>query len=305
MVSHHRFDNSIAGARAGVLVNIMLVLVKGTAGMVSGSVAMLADALHSASDIVASAVVWVGIRVASRPADEEHPYGHGKAESIASKIVSIIVILAGLNIGLMSMRALFMPGRPAPGAAALFAALISIVVKEILFRYTYRIGREQDCRALVANAYEHRGDALSSVAALLGIAGARVGLALNEPRLFYLDPLAGILVSAFIVRMGWRLAGEAASELMDGRVDDSLLVELTGLAQAVDGVMEIHDIRIRAAGPHYLVDLEIGVDGRITVEEGHDVARRVKEHLLCEKEQVGGILIHVNPCRAEKKGLGG
>ncbi len=305
MVSHHRFDTSMAGARTGVLVNIALVLVKGGAGIFSGSVAMLADALHSASDIVASAVVWAGIWMASRPADEQHPYGHGKAESIASKIVAILVILAGLNIGFMSARALFTPERPAPGAPALFAALLSVVVKEILFRYTYRIGREQECRALVANAYEHRSDAFSSVAALLGIAGARAGVALNRPLLFYLDPLAGLLVSAFIVRMGWRLAGEAASELMDARADQSLLSELSGLALEVEGVLEIHEIRARAAGPHYLVDLEIGVDGRLTVEQGHDVARRVKEHLLCEKEQVTGVLIHVNPCHPEKKGLAG
>jgi len=302
MVSHHRFDSSLAGARTGVLVNIILVLIKGWAGIISGSVAMLADALHSASDAVVSAVVWVGIRIARRPADDEHPYGHGKAESIAGKIVSILVILAGLNVGYVSVRSLFYPALSAPGLMALFAALLSIVIKEMLFRYTYRIGREQSCRALVASAYDHRSDAISSVAALIGIAGARVGAALSDPRLFYLDPLAGVLVSAFIVRLGWKLAWEAAGELMDRRVEASLLTDLAALAQAVDGVLEVHDIKVRVAGPYYMVDMKIGVDGLTTVEEGHAVARRVKEHLLCEKDRVTEVLIHVNPCQT-KKGL--
>lgn len=188
MVSDERYKRSMAGASTGVTVNLLLVIVKAGVGLLSGSFAMLADALHSAADIVGSAVVYVGIRVASIPADEGHPYGHGKAESIASKIVAILVMLAGLNIGFFSLRALFQPAASAPDASTLWAALLSIVVKESLFRYTYNIGRRDDCKALVANA-EHRSDALSSVAALAGIGGARLGLVLNNTRLFMLDPL--------------------------------------------------------------------------------------------------------------------
>ncbi|MBS4022201.1 MAG: cation transporter [Dethiobacter sp.] len=307
MVGEERFKNSMAGARTGVIVNIFLVLVKGSVGILSGSMAMLADALHSAADITASAVVYIGIRVASKPADDEHPYGHGKAESIAGKIVAIIIILAGLNIGAFSLRALFHVAHPAPGSAALWAALLSVAVKEGLFRHTYRIGRQWECRVLVANAYEHRSDAISSLAALAGIGGARLGLLFNRPQLFFLDPLAGIVVAVFIVRMGWKIAGQAASELMDGRADPSLIAELSGLVLDVSGVVELHEVRARAAGPHYLVDLEIGVDGKISVMEGHDIAASVKECLLREKAMVADVLIHVNPCRAqdntEKEGL--
>jgi cation diffusion facilitator family transporter len=297
LVSHERFENSLAGARAGIFVNFILVIIKALAGIMSGSFAMLADALHSFADIVASAVVYVGIRVASKPADADHPYGHGKAESIASKIVSILVILTGLNIGFFSTRAFFAVSRQAPGMAALWAALFSIFVKEALFRYTHRIGRESDCKALVANALEHRSDALSSVAALIGIGGARIGLLLNRPQLFYLDPLAGMVVSVFIVRMGWQLAKEAANELMDSQADPAFTVNLEEIILAVDGVMEVHCIRARAAGPHVNVDLEIGVDENMTVKEGHDVAKRVKVKLLSENEKIANILIHVNPCR--------
>lgn len=296
MVSHERFENSLSGARAGIIVNIFLVLIKAAAGLAAGSFAMMADALHSFADIVASAVVYVGIRVASKPADDDHPYGHGKAESIASKIVSILVILAGLNIGVLSARALFEAERSVPGTLALWAALVSIVVKEALFRYTVTIGEESNCKALVANAYEHRSDALSSVAALLGIGGARLGMLFGRPEFLYLDPLAGIIVSVFIVRMGWQIAKEAANELMDSQADPQLTAELKDLILAVDGVIELHSIRTRAAGPHILVDLEIGVDENITVKAGHDVAKEVKATLLAEKEELADILIHVNPC---------
>ncbi len=300
MVSEERFKNSMAGARTGVIVNIFLVLIKGSAGILSGSMAMLADALHSAADIAASAVVYVGIRVSSKPADEEHPYGHGKAESIASKIVAIIIIFAGINIGAFSLRALFHTAHPVPGSAALWAALLSVLIKECLFRHTYRIGRDWKCKALIANAYEHRSDAISSLAALLGIGGARLGLVFGTPQLFYLDPLAGVVVSIMIIRMGWHIAGQAASELMDGRADAELIEELSSLILGVAGVQELHEIRARAAGPHYLVDLEIGVDEEITVRQGHDVARRVKERLLCEKPEISDVLVHVNPCRPDE-----
>ncbi|MBS4029994.1 MAG: cation transporter [Clostridiales bacterium] len=297
MVSEERYLQSMAGARTGVFVNLLLVIVKIGAGIFAGSLAMMADALHSAADIVASAVVYVGIRVASRPADEDHPYGHGKAESIASKIVAILVILAGLNIGFFSLRTLFRPEHSAPGAAALWAALFSIFIKEGLFRHTFKIGQAHSCKVLIANAYEHRSDAFSSVAALLGIGGARLGLIFNRPQLFLLDPLAGVIVSVFIVRMGWHFAKEAASELMDGQADPAYTNELTTLILAVDGVYEIHSIRVRVAGPHQFVNLEIGVDEAITVREGHDVAQRVKETLVCEKEEIAEVFIHVNPCR--------
>jgi cation diffusion facilitator family transporter len=302
MSSHDRTEHSLSGARAGILVNLFLVILKAAAGIFAYSFAMLADALHSFADIVASAVVYVGIRVASKPADADHPYGHGKAESIASKIVAILVIMAGLNIGYLSSKALFNVSQPAPGPIALWAAVISIVVKETLFRYTYTIGSRTNCKALIANAYEHRSDAMSSVAAFLGIGGARLGLILARPQLYYLDPLAGMVVSVFIVRMGWMLAKDAARELMDSQADSSLTAQLEASIAEVDGVMELHSIRARAAGPHIIVDLEIGVDEDITVSAGHAVAQRVKEKILAENEQVADILIHVNPCRnCEKK----
>ena len=298
MVSHERVENSLSGARTGIIVNVFLALIKGGAGFLAGSFAMMADALHSFADIVASAVVFVGIRVASKPADDGHPYGHGKAESIASKIVAIIVMFAGLNIAYFSLRALLQADLPVPGQAALYAALLSIVVKEALFRHTMRIGRATHCKALVANAFEHRTDALSSVAALIGIGGARLGASLGMSQLAYLDPLAGIIVSVFIVRMGWHIAKEAANELMDAQADPEVTAKLQRLILAVDGVMEVHGIRVRAAGPHVFVDLEIGVNGQISVREGHDVASLVKQELLVNQEEITDVLIHVNPCKA-------
>ena len=297
MVSHERLEKSLSGARAGIIVNCLLSLLKGMAGIMAGSFAMMADALHSFADIVTSAVVYVGIKVASKPPDEQHPYGHGKAEAIASKVVSLLIILAGLNVAFFSARALFVTSPPAPGFAALWAALLSIVVKERLFRYTYKMGEESKCKALLANAYDHRSDALSSVAALIGIGGARLGLLFDRPQLFILDPLAGLVVSVFIVRVGWKIAKEATNELMDCQADPELTAELKILIQTVAGVSELHSIRIRSAGPNLLVDVEIGVVENITVKAGHDVAKAVKQQLMAGKEQIADVLVHVNPCR--------
>lgn len=296
MTSHERLEKSLSGARAGIIVNCFLSLLKGAAGITAGSLAMLADALHSFTDIVASAVVYVGIKVASKPPDDNHPYGHGKAESIASKVVALLVLLAGLNMAFFSARALFAASQPAPGLAALWAALLSILVKEGLFRYTYKIGEESNCKALLANAYDHRSDAISSVAALIGIGGARLGLLFDRPQLFILDPLAGIVVSVFIVRIGWQIAKVATSELMDSQADPVLTAELKKLIEAVAGVSELHSIRIRTAGPNLLLDVEIGVDEKISVKAGHDVAKAVKQQLMAENEQIADILVHVNPC---------
>lgn len=303
MVNEKRFQHSMSGARTGIFVNAALVLIKVVAGIMAGSIAMLADALHSFSDIIASTVVFIGIRVASKPPDEGHPYGHGRAETIASKIVAIIIILAGLNIGFFSLRALFHTEHPVPGMAALWAALLSILVNEGLFRYSYRIGRLYSCKTLIANAFENRSDALSSLAALAGIGGARLGLVLGMPQLFFLDPLAGLVVSAMILRMGWQLACEAASELMDGQAEPSFTDELRKLILDTDGVVEVHRVRARMAGPYCLVDLEIGVDGRITVREGHDVAAEVKKRLFCDVEEISDVLVHVNPCRGSADGV--
>jgi len=295
-----RYKIGILGAWIGILINFILMIIKGLAGYLANSQAMTADAFHSGADIFVSFAVIIGMFIASKPADQEHPYGHGKAETIASKIIALIIVLAGLNVAFSSLGAFFKGVDVTPGSMALWAALLSILVKEITFRYTYYLGEKVDCKVLLANSWEHRSDVFSSVAALIGIGGARIGDFLGYPFFLYLDPLAGLIVSVFIIRMGLCLAGEAAYELMDASAREDIIEDIRETACNVEGVTEIHDVKARSAGPYVLVDLRIGVRCDLTVKEGHDIAKRVKEGLLSQRDDILEVIVHVNPCEIEE-----
>ncbi len=295
-----RYKIGILGAWIGILINFILMIIKGLAGYLANSQAMTADAFHSGADIFVSFAVIIGMFIASKPADQEHPYGHGKAETIASKIIALIIVLAGLNVAFSSLGAFFKGVDVTPGSMALWAALVSILVKEITFRYTYYLGEKVDCKVLLANSWEHRSDVFSSVAALIGIGGARIGDFLGYPFFLYMDPLAGLIVSVFIIRMGLCLAGEAAYELMDASAREDIIEDIRETACNVEGVTEIHDVKARSAGPYVLVDLRIGVRCDLTVKEGHDIAKRVKEGLLSQRDDILEVIVHVNPCEIEE-----
>ncbi|RQD72722.1 MAG: cation transporter [Candidatus Syntrophonatronum acetioxidans] len=295
-----RYKTGLFGAWIGIIVNFMLMIIKGLAGYLANSQAMTADAFHSGADIFVSFAVIIGMFIASKPADQEHPYGHGKAETIASKIIALIIVLAGLNVAVSSLGAFFRGVDVTPGSMALWAALISILVKEITFRYTYYLGEKVDCKVLLTNSWEHRSDVFSSVAALIGIGGARIGDFLGYPFFLYMDPLAGLVVSVFIIRMGLCLAGEAAYELMDASATEDIIDDIREAACNVEGVTEVHDVKARSAGPYVLVDLRIGVRCDLTVKEGHDIAKRVKEGLLARRDDILEVIVHVNPCEVEE-----
>jgi len=258
---------------------------------------MIADAFHSGGDLLVNIVVLTGLRAAYRPADEEHPYGHGKAETLAQNIVGLLIIATGAYLALASLMSLGEGLTEPPGSLALAAALLSIVVKEFLFRYMLLLGKKFRSRAIMANAWDHRGDVLSSLAALLGIAGARLGVYMGYPILYYLDPLAGVLVSALIVYMGLKIMQEAGKELMDSMCSLETLQDIAAIARNVPRVKEVQQVRVRGSGPCLLVDLEIGVDGFLSVEEGHDVAHALEEKLLEERTEIISVNIHVGPCR--------
>lgn len=294
MDNESRYHRGAFAAWLGIVINIILTVLKGFAGFMGGSAALVADAFHSGSDILASTVVLVGLRISRKPPDKDHPYGHGRAESIAAKIVAIIIILAGFNIAYSSFRCLMEGVGTAPSPIALIVALFSIITKEGLFRYVFRQGKKISSSALIANAWEHRNDAISSVAAFIGIGGAILGGRFSIPFLFYLDPIAGLAVSVLIIKMGFSIARDAARELMDSCMDDDEARCIKGKAMEVQGVKEINDLRSRITGHQTFIDLEIAVDESITVKEGHDVAFRVKQKIL-EDPSIADVLVHVNP----------
>jgi len=276
------------GAWVGIIGNLVMAVVKISVGLVAGSQVMLADGVHSISDLFGSAAVLVGLRVARRPPDGCHPYGHARAESIAAKLVGIFLLLAGLQVGYSALATVWAGVIETPDLLALWTALVSVVVKETLFWYKVRLGERIGSRAVVANAWEHRSDALSSVVALVGIAGARMGYPL-------LDPIGALVVSVFILGMGWKFVREATDRLMDGAVEESLLRLMKRVVRGVRGVEEVQDLRARYMGPMVLVDVKIGVNQELSLSDAHEVAHRVKDTLMAEVKQVSDAMVHVDP----------
>lgn len=289
-----RFQEAKRGAWVGIIGNACLALIKGGAGLFSGSRALIADAANSAADVVSSVAVLYGIKLAHTPPDEDHPYGHGKAETIAAIIVAVLIAGVGVEVGYSSFQAIFEPVQ-APGWVAAGAALFSIISKEVLFRYTYRLGKKLDSDAMIANAWDHRSDVFSTLAALLGIVGAIIGEKFGFPLLVYLDPIAGIGVSIFVLYMAYKLAKESIHNAMDRVLNEEEARELYEAASRVEGVMKIDELLARQHGHYVIVDIKVAVDPHITVEEGHRIGKQVKKTLVEQFSHVSNVLVHINP----------
>ncbi|VEF47671.1 cation diffusion facilitator family transporter [Bacillus freudenreichii] len=292
-----RFKQAERAAWLGVIINILLTVIKGAFGLKAHSKALIADAVHSASDIVGSLAVYVGLRAAKRPPDEEHPYGHGKAESIAAIIVAVILFIVGLQIGKSSFESFFKP-LEAPGSIAIYAVVFSIIVKEALFRYKYKLGKKLNSDALIVNAYEHRSDVYSSIAALIGIGASILGEMLNVDWLVYGDPVAGLVVSVMVLRMAWKLGAESIYNTLDHVLDDKEIEGFKEVVFSVPEVMRIDELHARKHGYYVIIDLKISVNPAMTVSEGHLIGKKVKKKLLSDPN-VHNVLVHINPFYTE------
>lgn len=271
--------------------NFVLTAGKLIVGVVSGSTAVIADALHSASDIAATSVVFIGLRLASAPPDKDHHYGHAKMESVAAKIVSLILLVTAAGIASSALRALQSGRIEPPSSLAVWGTLAAIAVKEGLFRYVNSAGRRLASTALRAEAWHHRSDAGSSVAVLAGVVGARMGLPA-------MDALAGIVVAGLIGLMAVRLYIQSVRELIDEAPDSDELAAISLAVTSTEGVHSINEVKARRSGPTILVDVKLCVDPELTVAEGHAIAGRAKQAILQACPDVADVLIHVNPCHA-------
>jgi len=291
------FSTGEGATLAGSLVTVCLIFVKLAAGILGHSAALVADALHSVSDLCNDTVVVVGYRWGRRPEDASHPYGHGKVETLATVIVGGLLISVGLALGLRSLSALFGPP-PAqePGVIALVAAAISIAAKETIYRRTIRIARRLDSRLLMANAWDHRSDVFASTAALLGVGGARLGFP-------WADAAAAMVVCVFIVRMGWLFGWPSLLDLLDTSPGEELHRQIGATVQGVAGIHGYHDLRTRRLGRDVFVDVDIEVAPELNVIQGHDVARAVKRALLDQVRGVRDAMVHVEPRGAREDGV--
>lgn len=279
----------------GSLVNFLLLVFKFVAGFLGKSSAMLADAVHSLSDFATDIVVIVFVKFSSKPEDAEHKYGHGKYETLATVIVGLALLVVGGGIMKNGIELIiqFFKGEilPEPGKLALIAALLSILFKEILYRYTVYKGKHLNSQAVVANAWHHRSDALSSIGTAVGIGGA----ILLDEKWRILDPLAALVVSVFIIRVALRLLKQGVDELMEHSLPAETEAQILETILTFPEVSEPHHLRTRRVGNHYAMDVHIRLNGDITLHEAHEVTRQIEAAL---RERFGKeffINIHMEP----------
>jgi cation diffusion facilitator family transporter len=270
----------------GAVTNAILVALKAAAGLAGGSSVLVADAAHSLSDLVTDILVLFGLRVGAKPPDEEHPYGHGRYETLSTAVLAGVLLVVAAGIAWDASSRFGEPVRPA--MITLWVAALSIAVKETLFHVTLRVGQRCNSSLVIANAWHHRSDALSSVAAFAGILGARMGFPI-------LDPAAAVVVAALIAKMALRLLGEAIREITDATLQREILQELGAEIRRLPGVVNLHELRARRMGPRLLVDLHVEVDGSTTVSDGHQVAERVRQLVFQKQAGVSEVLVHIDP----------
>lgn len=271
-----------------IIINAILCVFKIIAGILGNSKAMIADGVHTLSDVLATIVVYLGLKVSSKEADENHPYGHEKYEPVFTKVVSIILIITGFLIGYESVKTLIRGNIKKPGKIALIAAIISIVIKEGMYWYTIRVAKKIKSIALEADAWHHRSDAFSSVGTFIGILGARIGFTA-------LDPIAGIIVSILILKVGVEFYLKAVRQLVDEAADEETIDKIKKLTCSLEGVKGIKTLKTRVFGNKLYVDIDIFVDGSLTVEEGHDIAENVHDIIERDIEEVKHCMVHVEP----------
>ena len=285
-------SRSIRWAQAGLLTNALLVLVKFVAGIVGHANALVADAVESSADIFSSLIVWMGLSIAARPADEDHPFGHGKAEPIAAAVVSLMLLGAAVGISIMAIREILRP-HLLPAPFTLFVAAAVIIVKEMLYQRVSRVGREVGSTVIAADAWHHRADAVSSLAAFIGISIALLG----GPGWEAADDWAALVAAILVAVNGIRTLRPAIAGLMDEAPDRTVKQRAMEAAADVDGVRSVENLNVRSSGLGFYVDLHVKADPAMSLEAAHEIAARVKYAILAAIPNVVNVLVHMEPYR--------
>ena len=296
MERNERFGNAGRVITIGFWVNAVLMIMKLLAGHFGKSEAVFADGMESAADFIAILSSMIALRIGSMPYDEAHPYGHGKAESISAIIVSLVIFGTGGWILFRAVHTIIDKAYEVPGAVAVAAAFLTIITKEALYRYSIVVGRRLGSPAILAAAKDHRKDAITSISTLIGVTGAFFGLAI-------MDPLAAGLTSFFIFHIGYGTFMGAAHELMDGRPADECVDDIVKIAEGVEGVEHVHEIRCRRSGQFLIVDLKLDMDPEMTVRRSHTISTEVKQRIFEGFPHVGDVMIHINPHEEQHEDL--
>lgn len=274
-----------------IVVNVLLSAIKFVVGVIANSGAMISDAVHSVSDVFSTIIVMIGANAAAKDPDEEHPYGHDRMECIAAIVLAIVLFITGIGVGITGVKKIFggnYGDLAVPGALALVAAVISIVVKEGMFWYTRFYGKKVDSTALLADAWHHRSDALSSVGSFVGILGARLGFPIC-------DPLASVVICLFIVKAAYNICKEALDKMVDKSCDDETERKMSDLIKSQEGVISLDLLMTRMFGSKLYVDVEIGADENTPLRDSHAIAENVHNAIEANFPKVKHCMVHVNP----------
>jgi cation diffusion facilitator family transporter len=288
-------DQGIRSTFVGIVTSFFLALVKGLAGYFGNSYALIADAIESTSDVFTSIIVLTGLRIAKKPADHNHPYGHGKAEPIAGILVAAALFFAALVIVVQSIHEIITPHH-APAPFTLIVLILVVITKEILFRYVIKVGKSVDSIAVKNDAWHHRSDAITSGAAFIGISIALIGGEGYEAA----DDYAALLASGVIIFNAYRLLKPALYELTDAAPQPDVILKVREASLKIPGVHAIDKCFVRKMGFDYFVDIHVIVDGKITVYEGHDIAHAVKDGLIQKYPKISDVLVHIEPATEER-----
>jgi cation diffusion facilitator family transporter len=274
---------------AGLVINLLMAGLKFFLGLIGKSHAVMADGMHSLSDMGTDLLILIGMRYWSAPADECHPYGHQRIETLVTVGIASILAVAAVGLGWGAVTRLGEPVE-SPHLVAFVAPLVSMIVKEILFRRTRAIGKRIHSSALIANAWHHRSDALSSIPALIAVVAAAA-----NPKWAFLDSVGALIVALLILKVAWDIAAPALSELTEQGAGEESIRKISDLALSIEGVRSIHRLRTRRVGAGWFVDLHAEVDGDMTVRESHDIATAVQYKLLEEGPSVSDVTVHIEP----------
>jgi cation diffusion facilitator family transporter len=274
----------------GIFGNLFLSAIKFALGFFGNSHAVIADAVHSLSDMATDFAVLFGVKFWSAPADEDHPYGHHRIETLITLIIGILLVSVSTGLLYTAIKTVRISDLKQPTWFAILGPLISLVVKECLYRYTYRTGRRVRSTAVIANAWHHRTDALSSIPALIAVV-----LAVLYPQLVFIDRVGALIISLLILKISWDIINPALAELMDKGASARDRKKIETIALSADGVKSVHAIRTRKAGAGLLVDMHIQVDGAMSVHDGHRISTIVKHRLLQKGPRVTDVVVHLEP----------
>ncbi|WP_284637949.1 cation diffusion facilitator family transporter [Paenibacillus silviterrae] len=294
-MTDERFKQATRGAWVGLIGNMALALMKGIIGFAANSKALLADAAHSASEAARSLKEWSGNQSVNQPSVEDPTSLSGKAGKRWDLLAPVLLMVLGLEIALSSLKSIVSGVTEAPGILALIAVGVSIVVTEAIFQYKYRTGKKTGNAMLVTNALEHRTDVATSAAAFIGVGGAILGTYLESNHWYYLDPAAGLFISFVLLKKNYGLMAATLHSSSDRLLQQEDAADLIETVQRIKGVIAVDDLKAKEHGHYVLVDVRISVNPRITVQEGHDIARTVRHALMKRFTHVSDVMIHVNP----------